>query len=137
MANPGPLTAPPEVLGYWPAMEQTRSSAQGRDVLTSIYLDYGTDSKECLLSELNLSERGMEFKARWQFAVGTQLEIVFSYHDRLGRLIKTPVEGIVVDCEPIPGEGFAHLLIFPESSPAIKASIRELQSGRQTVLSLN
>ena len=120
-------------------MEQTRSSTLGRDVLTSIHLDYGADSQQCHLSDLKLSERGMEFKARWQFPVGTQLEILFAYHDLFGRLVKTPLEGIVVDCEEIEGGGFAHLLIFPEISPELKASIRDIRYGRQPVraLSLN
>jgi hypothetical protein len=120
-------------------MEQTRSSTLRRDVLTSIYLDYGADSQQCQLSDLKISERGMEFKARWQFQVGTQLEITFAYHDLFGRLVKTPVEGIVVDCEEIEGAGFAHLLIFPEISPEVRASLRGLRRGGQPAraLSLN
>ena len=111
-------------------MEQIISAGLERDVLTSIYLDYGADAKKCDISELNISERGMVFKSRWQFSMGTQLAMVFSFQDMFGRAIKAETEGIVVDCEEVEGDGFLHLLIFPEITPELKAAIRDIQQAR-------
>jgi hypothetical protein len=120
-------------------MEPTRSVELGRDVLTSIYLDYGADAQECNFSDLNVSERGMVFKSPWQFSVGAQLALVFSYKDLFGRSIKAEAEGLVVDSEAASGGGFLHMLIFPDISPELKTAIRDLQRGRQSgrELSLN
>ena len=120
-------------------MEQTRSAQAERDILTSIYLDYGADVQECRLADLNISERGMKFKSRWQFSIGTQLELRFCFQNLRGRKVKVEVEGIVVGSEAAPGEGWDHLLIFPEIPPALKAHLRNLREERRTSrqLSLN
>lgn len=109
----------------------------GRDVPTSIFLDYGADSQNCNLSDLNISERGMEFKSRWQFSIGTQLALVFAYPDLRGRTCRTEVEGIVVDCEAAGTGEFLHLLIFPEITPELKLAIRDLQQSRHDRRSLS
>jgi len=118
-------------------MEQTRSVDLGRDGLTSIYLDYGSDAQKCPYTDLNISERGMVFKSRWQFTVGTQLSLLFAYKDLFGRPAKTEVEAIVVDCEEAPSGGFHHLLIFPEVTPELKIAIREILQARQCGPSLS
>ena len=120
-------------------MEPIRSVKSERDGLTAIYLEYGADAHECSHSDLNISERGMVFKSRWQFAVGTQLSLLFAYKDLFGRPARTEVEGIVVDCEQITTGGFNHLLIFPEITPELKAAIRDIHHARQNspAVSLN
>jgi len=120
-------------------MEPTRSVELGRNELTSIYLDYGADAQECLGSDLNISERGMLFKSRWQFEVGTQLSLLFTYNDPFGRPAKTEVEALVVDCEEAVPGSFHHLLIFPEVTPELKNAIREITHARQCcrAISLN
>jgi len=116
-------------------MEPTRSVKSGREGLTSIYLDYGADSQEC--AHLSISERGMVFKSRWQFPVGTQLALLFAYKDPFGRPAKTEVEGIIVDCEESPDGSFNHLLIFPEVTPELESAIREIRHARQACPSLS
>jgi len=91
----------------------------------SLYLDYGADAQTCGFGDIDLSERGMRFTSRWQFSIGTQLSVLLVHsHPRLERG-RTPIEGIVVWCEPKPGKGYESTVLFLELPDELKPSLRE------------
>jgi hypothetical protein len=63
----------------------------------SLCLEYGADEENCE-RELEISERGMCFHSRWQFAPGTQIGVNLCYSDVNGECKKAALEGIIVDC---------------------------------------
>ncbi len=69
----------------------------------SLCLEYGADEENCE-RELELSERGMCFYTRWQFAPGTEIGVSVCYADGNGECKRVGLEGIVVDCLPAPAE---------------------------------
>jgi hypothetical protein len=92
---------------------------------TVLYLDYGADAQSCGHGDLEISERGMRFHARWHFDIGTQLSIAVTHmHPRLG-LCRMVLEGIVVWCEPQAGKCFESTLLFLELPDELRPSLRE------------
>ena len=90
----------------------------------SISLDYGTDETSGG-AEFTLSERGMRFRSRWQFSIGTQLAVACVWdHPRLGRQ-RVTIEGIVVWSGPGADSGHETTLLFLELPDELKASLRE------------
>lgn len=88
----------------------------------SLYLDYGADSQTC--GDLHLSERGMRFRSRWQFSIGTQLSVLLVQMDPQRGLCRMLIEGTVVWCEPI-GKEYESTLLFLELPDELKPSLRE------------
>src|SRR4030095_8688972 len=71
----------------------------------ALYLDYGADAQICDDGSLEISDRGMQFRANWCFEIGTQLAVVLVCPPpRLG-MQRLLVEGIVVWCETAPAFG--------------------------------
>ena len=96
--------------------------------ISSLYLDYGTDAQTCEEDAVEVSERGIVLRSRWQFEIGTQLSVSFvSPHPRLGATRLT-AEGIVVWCEPCRDRGsdWESTLLFLELPDELRASLREL-----------
>ena len=90
----------------------------------SICLDYGADETTDGV-DFTVSERGMRFTSRWQFAIGTQLSVVYAWRDaRLGQRRMT-IDGIVVWCEADEQEGYQTTLHYLELPDELKASLRE------------
>jgi hypothetical protein len=94
------------------------------------FLDYGADDH---VSEegLAVDERGMRFISRWQFTIGTQLDIRCScQHPRLGRE-QVHLSGIVVWSEHVPRSGrdglaqYDTTVLFLELSDELRNSVRE------------
>src|ERR1700744_1563873 len=80
----------------------------------SIYLDYGADKHDCSEQGFEICHRGMRFNSRWQFAIGTQLAIAFSYQDTDGAVRRVDMEATVVDCETIACKCYLTTLLFVE-----------------------
>ena len=90
----------------------------------SICLDYGADETTDGV-DFTVSERGMRFTSRWQFAIGTQLGVVCAWRDpRLG-MRRMTIDGIVVWCEPDEQAGYQTTLLFLELPDELKTSLRE------------
>jgi hypothetical protein len=67
----------------------------------AIYLDYGADGEECNDREIRICERGMCFRSRWQFEIGTELAIALTYHDGGESPKRADLQGIIAACEKI------------------------------------
>jgi hypothetical protein len=94
--------------------------------VSSLYLDYGVDAQICAEDAVEISERGMRLRSRWQFEIGTQISVaIVAPGTRLNseRLI---VEGIVVWCEPGPQRDFECTLLFIELPDDLRDRLREL-----------
>ncbi len=91
----------------------------------SLHLDYGADAQDCRRTDLEICERGMLFRSRWTFTIGTTLAVaIIQTHPRLGpRRMK--LEGLVVWCESRPGHGYETTLLFPELPDELRPSLRE------------
>ena len=91
----------------------------------ALYLDYGADAQSCGSTDLEISERGMRFPSRWHFDIGAQLSVALTHmHPRLG-LCRMTLEGIVVWCEPLAGQGYESTLLFLELPDELRPSLRE------------
>jgi hypothetical protein len=91
----------------------------------SFYLDYGADEEHGVCGSVEISERGMLFRSRWRFSIGTQLAVALEHmHPRLG-LSRVTIEGIVVWCEPIGGQRYESTLLFLELPDELRPSLRE------------
>jgi hypothetical protein len=89
----------------------------------SIYLDHGID--ETRDGAVTVSERGMMFRSRWRFQIGTQLGVVCQWmHPRLGAQ-RTRLEGTVVWCARRGPADYETTLLFLELPDDAKASLRE------------
>jgi hypothetical protein len=98
------------------------------DVAPSIYLDYGADEHDCTNQGFEICERGMRFSSHWQFALGTQWAVSFSYPDSSGETQRVNTEGIIVDCQQITCKCYTTTMLFldlPESLRKVVRSSRE------------
>lgn len=103
--------------------EQSPNSISNR-ISTSIHLDYGADANECSNDGFEICERGMRFSSRWQFSLGTQLAIAFSYLDARGVAHRVTTEGIIVDCEKIACKCHMSTLLFLDLPEPLRVIIR-------------
>lgn len=92
-------------------------------------LEYGIDEQLCE-SGLSISERGMRFVARWQFAIGTQLAVSCLYAHPQAGWSRVRLEGIVVWSESIKDpdqtkQAFDTTVLFLELPEELKQSLRE------------
>jgi hypothetical protein len=100
-------------------------------------LEYGIDEQLCE-SGLSISERGMRFVARWQFAIGTRLAVSCLFeHPRIG-WSRVRLEGIVVWSERIDNRdltkpAFDTTVLFLELPDELKQSLREFSFLLETV----
>ena len=92
-------------------------------IAPSIYLDYGADELDCSDQGFEICERGMRFNSRWQFALGAQLAVAFSFQDNDGKTWRVDTEGIVVDCERIACKCHVTTLLFLELPAPLRAAL--------------
>ena len=97
----------------------------------SIYLDYGADEHDCSDQEFEICNRGMRFNSRWQFSLGAQLAVAFSYQDGDGKVQRVDTEGIVVDCEQVACKCYLTTLLFLELPVALGAVMRNPENSLQ------
>jgi len=103
--------------------------------VSSLYLDYGADAHNSADDPFEISERGMWFRSRWKFEIGTQLSVaLICPHPRLG-LSRVTAEGIVVWCEPSRDDdkAFECTLLFLDLPDELKQSLRELSCRLESV----
>ena len=95
----------------------------------SLHLDYGADAQDCDRTDLAICERGMHFRSRWCFDIGTKIAVaIIQMHPRLGpRRMK--LEGLVVSCEPRPGLGYETSLLFFTLPDELRPSLREFSQA--------
>ena len=93
----------------------------------ALYLDYGADAQSCEAGGLEISERGMFFRSRWRFDIGTQLAVAcVQQHPELGAQ-RVVVEGLVVWCETKTSGGFKTFettLLFLELPDELKQGLK-------------
>jgi hypothetical protein len=92
-------------------------------------LEYGVDEQLCE-SGLSISERGMRFVARWQFAIGTRLAVSCLYEHPQAGWSRVRLEGIVVWSESVEDpdqakRAFDTTVLFLELPEELKQSLRE------------
>ena len=94
--------------------------------VSSLHLDYGADAQSCEDDDaVEVSDRGMRLRSRWQFSIGTQLSVAFVRQHPRRPTTRLSAEGIVVWCEPCGGE-YESTLLFLELPDELKQSLREL-----------
>lgn len=98
-------------------------------IAPSIYLDYGADEHNCAGESFEICERGMKFSSRWQFSLGTQLAVAFSYPDKDGKMQRATTEGIIVDCQHIACKCYETTLLFTELPEPLREVIRHSAAG--------
>jgi len=90
----------------------------------SIYLDYGADEHDCTNQGFEICERGMRFNSHWQFSLGTQLAVSFTYADDRGQTQRVTTEGIIVDCEQIACKCYTTTMLFLELPESLREVVR-------------
>ncbi len=117
--------------GMLSVLQKARMTDRGSTTLlsgriSSLYLDYGADAQTCEHG-VELSERGLRMRSRWHFEIGTELSVAFvCQHARTGPK-RLSAEGIVVFCEPVPGESkmYESTVLFLELPDDLKQSLRD------------
>ena len=97
-------------------------------VAPSIYLDYGADTHDCSDQGFEICGRGMRFSSRWQFSLGTQLAVSFSFQDNRGELQRVATEGIVVDCEQVACKCHRTTLLFIDLPAELRAALDDSEN---------
>lgn len=95
--------------------------------LPSLCLEYGADETDCGTA-LKICERGMSFHSHWQFSLGTQIGLGFSYTKTSGEIVKTRVEGTVVECELLGARCHQVTILFQDLSEPLLKTIREFSA---------
>ncbi len=91
----------------------------------SLYLDYGVDAQVCENGGVEITDRGMRFRSRWRFDIGTQIAVACVFqHPRLGPQ-RVTVEGVVVWCAPAANKSYQSTLVFLEVPDELKQSLLE------------
>ena len=96
--------------------------------VSSLYLDYGVDAQICAEDAVEISERGMRLRSRWQFEIGTQISIAIVPPETRLPSERLIVEGIVVWCEPSAQRDYECTLLFLELPDDLRHRLRELSS---------
>lgn len=94
--------------------------------VSSLYLDYGVDAQICAEDAVEISERGMRLRSRWQFEIGTQISIAIEPPEARLSSERLIVEGIVVWCEPTAHRDYECTLLFLELPEDLRHRLREL-----------
>jgi hypothetical protein len=95
---------------------------------SAIYLEYGADEADCEQQEVGVCGRGLSFKSRWKFPLGTELAVVISFRDADGSETRVSVEGVIVECEPVSAHCWRTVLAFVDLSDDIRARVDDLAS---------
>ena len=103
------------------------------DKTASIHLDYGADSADFDVQDLQVSRQGLRIKTRWQFEPGAELSVNFQLNDEptgTHRLLRT--EGIVVDCSRLDDEcQYVVTVVFLEVTDDILTLIRGVSESME------
>ena len=115
--------------------------ADFHDADVAIYLDCGIDCSLGYYGDLVINERGMIFRSRWRFRLGTQLAVRLCAR---GQHVKDypiceEVTGFVVSCEPYYGRSrlFEVTVLFLEVPEPVRLSIERLATRPELMGNLN
>ena len=97
----------------------------------SIFLEYGVDGETCNDREIRVCQKGMVFKSRWQFDLGTELAVALTYHEPRGILHRAKLSGSIVGCERIGAGCFQVTLLFLDLPEALCPVIEEIGNRLQ------
>ena len=103
--------------------------SEAHPIQPSLFLDYGVDAVDGRDAACEICERGMRFKAQWQFAIGAVLHIAFAFEDGDPRRIEA--EGLVIECTPGEDKGFQTTLAFLEMPQELRASLGKVSHRLQ------
>lgn len=105
----------------------TNNPLAGR--ISGLVLDYGADALTCGDDAVEISERGMLVRARWQFTEGTELSVRLVCEGGAcgDEPTRYTVEGIVVGCAPIARQpGFYEsTILFWELPEPLRLALQE------------
>ena len=106
------------------------SDSEPTGISPSIYLDYGADGQICPEDGFEICERGMRFSSLWQFSLGTQLAVAFSFQDAEGKIQRASTEGIIVDCEQVGRGCYTTTLLFLELGEPLRTMLQPENKGK-------
>ena len=92
----------------------------------AIFLDYGLDAVDADDAACEICERGMRFKAQWQFTLGTMLHIAFALGDDESSRIQ--VEAMVIDCAATERKAYQTTLSFLEIPQELRESLGKVST---------
>lgn len=95
----------------------------------SLFLDYGAAGDACCGGDVEICERGMRFKAQWQFSIGAQLSVAFCYRDRNQEKRRLAVEGLVADCQMVGEKCYCTTLLFVDLAEEVRKSIHDVSAS--------
>jgi hypothetical protein len=107
------------------ASPQQRRTGDG----SSVHLEFGVDHDQCDQREVRICERGMAFKSRWCFELGTQLAVALSYPGGNSTAKQVNTEGVVVHCEKVGKDCYEINLLFVDLSDDFRKALKEELSG--------
>lgn len=99
-------------------------------VRPSIFLDYGVDGTCGEDAACEVCERGMRFKSRWQFSLGTVLSIAFAFDE--GSPQRVEAEGIVIESTTAGEREYLTTLAFVDIPPALRTTLGKVSTRLET-----
>ncbi|MGA8658688.1 MAG: hypothetical protein WB586_21335 [Chthoniobacterales bacterium] len=117
------------------------SPADAHDADVAIYLNYGIDCSLGYFGDLVISERGIIFRSRWRFSLGTQLALRVCAQGQ--GVEEYPVceelTGLVVSCEPYYGRSrlFEVTVLFLDVPEPVQLRIGRLATRPELMGNLN
>ena len=105
-------------------LSEQKSGPTPSGITPSIYLDYGADEHDCASQGFEICERGMRFTSHWQFALGTQLAVSFTYANSAGPVQRITIEGIIVDCAQTSCKCYNSTLLFLDLPEHLREVVR-------------
>ena len=91
-----------------------------------LFLDYGADAIDAEDAACEICERGMRFKARWQFSVGAVLHIAFAFEE--GASQRVEVEGLVADCLRVSEKEYQTTVAFMDLPKELRANLGKVST---------
>jgi hypothetical protein len=117
------------------------SPADSHDADVAIYLDCGIDCSLGYFGDLVISERGMIFRSRWRFCLGTQLALRLCVQGQgmEDYQVCEELTGLVVSCEPYYGRSclFEVTVLFLDVPEPVQLRIDRLATRPELMGNLN
>lgn len=120
-------------------MKCSPGDADDADIV--IYLDHGVDCSLGYFGDLVINERGMIFRSRWRFRLGTQLALRLCTQGQgvEDNPVCEELTGLVVSCEPYYGRSrlFEVTVLFLEVPEPMQLRIERLATRPELMGNLN
>ena len=92
----------------------------------AIFLEYGLDGTSGDDAACEICERGMRFRSRWKFDLGTMLNIAFSFEEGTPRRVEA--ESIVIECAPDGEKRHLTTLAFLDPPRELRANLGKVSA---------